>query len=395
MTDGRIRVVFSLDSLGVGGTEMNALRVAERLDRAEFDLSVACFRGDGRLRPRFDAAGVRVDEFPLRSLYRASAVKQGLRFLQFLRRERVDVVHAHDRYANIFAVPWARLAGTPAVIASKRWGSIGRAHGIGNRMAYRLADRVLANSGGVGDSLVADDGVPRSRVVVIPNFVDDEAFAEPSSDWLRDMRSTLRVPDGALVVGIVANLRTIKNHRLLLDAMARLRTRFPNAILVMAGDGPDRKAVEVHVAELHIGEMVRFAGLLPNLPNPHRLFHVSVLSSLSEGFPNSIVEAMAAARPVVATAVGGVRDAVEHGVTGLLVESGDTSALTGALAQLLESAELRAALGSAGQQRARERFTSEGVVPSVAELYRELVDGAGARRGLARRVRSLPERSVR
>jgi hypothetical protein len=110
---------------------MNALRVAERLDPAEFDLSIACFRGDGRLRPRFDAAGVPVDEFPVRSLYRASMVTQGMHFMRFLQRERVDVVHAHDRYANIFAVPWARLAGTRAVIASKRWGSIGRAHGIG------------------------------------------------------------------------------------------------------------------------------------------------------------------------------------------------------------------------------------------------------------------------
>jgi glycosyltransferase involved in cell wall biosynthesis len=113
-------------------------------------------------------------------------------------------------------------------------------------------------------------------------------------------------------------------------------------------------------------------GTLPNLPNLHRLFDVSVLCSVSEGFPNSIVEAMAAARPVVATSVGGVRDAVEHGVTGLLIESGDVAGLTDALAQLLESAELRARLGSAGQQRARARFTAAVVVPSVSDLYRQL-----------------------
>jgi glycosyltransferase involved in cell wall biosynthesis len=211
-------------------------------------------------------------------------------------------------------------------------------------------------------------------VVVIPNFVDDEAFAEPTSDWLREMRRALAVPEGALVVGIVANLRAIKNHRLLLDAMSRLRPRFPNAILVMVGDGPDRQTVEAHVADLRIGDAVRFAGTLPNLPNLHRLFHVSVLCSVSEGFPNSIVEAMAAARPVVATSVGGVRDAVEHGVTGLMIESGDVAGLTDALAQLLESAELRETLGSAGQQRARTRFTAAVVVPSVSELYRQLAD---------------------
>lgn len=380
MTQRRIRVVSCLDSLGVGGTEMNALRIAERLDPADFDLSIACFRGDGRLRPRFDAAGVTVHEFPVRSLYGASMLTQGVRFMRFLQRERVDVVHAHDRYANIFAVPWARLAGIHAVIASKRWGSISRAHGIGNRIAYRLADRVLANSAGVGESLVSDDGVPPARVVVIPNFVDDEAFAAPATDWRREMCRALAVPAGALVVGIVANLRAIKNHRLLLDAVSRLRHRFPNLILVMVGDGPDRQMVEAHVAELQIGEVVRLAGLLPNLPNPHALFDVSVLCSVSEGFPNSIVEAMAAARPVVATAVGGVRDAVEHDVTGLLIESGDVVGLTDALARLLESAELRAAFGSAGQQRARALFTAEVVVPKVSGLYRQLADVDRTRR---------------
>ena len=372
MTTRRIRVVFCLDSLGVGGTEMNAVRVAERLDPAHFDLSVACFRADGRLRPRFDAAGVRVDEFPVRSLYRASMVTQGLRFMRYLRQERVDVVHAHDRYANIFAIPWARLAGTRALIASKRWGSISRAHGFGNRMAYRLADRVLANSGMVGASLVSEDGVPQQRVVVIPNFVVDWAFDVPDDGWLQKQRAELTLPADSLVLGIVANLRTIKNHRLLLDAMALLLPRFPNAILVMMGDGPERSALEARTKALGIVENVRFAGIQPNLPNPHRLFDVSVLCSFSEGFPNSIVEAMAAARPVVSTSVGGVRDAVEHEVNGLLVDSGDVAALASALTRLLESAQLRVAMGAAGQQVARSRFTAAGVIPSVARLYREL-----------------------
>ena len=376
MTRRPLRIVFCLDSLGVGGTEMNAVRVAERLDPAQFDLSVACFRGDGPLRGRFDAAGVRIDVFPVRSLYGVSMLREGLRFMRFLQRERVDVVHSHDRYANVFAAPWARMAGTPAIIASKRWGSISRVHGAGNRMAYMLAHRVLANSQLVGDSLASDDGVPPRHVVVIPNFVDDAAFDAPADRWLEQSRSALNLPAGALVVGIVANLRAIKNHRMLLEALALLRPRFPKVILVMIGEGPERATLEACVAELRIGELVRFAGSQPNLPNPHRLFDVSVLCSLSEGFPNSIVEAMAAARPVVATSVGGVRDAVEHDVNGLLLDSGDVTGLAAALEQLLTSAELRDRMGAAGAQMARSRFTAAVVVPAVVRLYRQLTGSA-------------------
>jgi glycosyltransferase involved in cell wall biosynthesis len=373
MTRTPIRVVFCLDSLGVGGTEMNAVRVAERLDPALFKLSVACFRGDGLLRHRFDAAGIDVQVFPVRSLYGRGMLDEGLRFARFLRRERVDVVHAHDRYANIFAVPWARLAGTPAIIASKRWGSIGRAHGIGNRLAYRLAHRVLGNSDAVGESLVATEGVARKRVVVIPNFVDDVAFAAPSPEWIAEMREALSLPASARVVGIVANLRAIKDHRTLIEAVAQLRPKHPELVLVMIGAGPERAALEARVAELGIGDMVRFAGTRPNLPNPHRLFDVSVLCSLSEGFPNTIVEAMAAGRPVVATSVGGVPDAVRDGYNGILIGVGDVSALAASLDRLLGDPYLRSNMGLAGQEMARSRYTAAAVVPTVARLYEEML----------------------
>lgn len=348
---------------------MNAVRVAERLDRTRFKLSVACFSDAMALRTRFLEAGIPIDVFPIGKLYGTKALRSGMAFAQFLRRERVDVVHSHDRYANMFAVPWARLAGVPRVIASKRWGSMSRGHAIVNRAAFRVAHSVLGNSGTVGASLTREDGVPASRVVVVPNFVDAAAFDDPPPGWMEHMRSELAIPDGALVVGIVASLRPIKDHGTLLRAMAALRERFPHCVLVMMGWGAARPELEALVVELGIGNMVRFAGIQPNLPNPHRLFDVSVLCSLSEGFPNTIVEAMAAARPVVATNVGGVPDAVTDGVNGLLVAPRDSSALAGALERLLADGALRVKMGGAGQSMARNQFTAELVVPMVEALY--------------------------
>ena len=367
-----LRVVFCLDSLGVGGTELNALHVAERLDPMRFTVSVACFRDDGLLRPHFDAAGIPIDVFPLRSLYGPGMLREGLRFMRFLHRERVDVVHAHDRYANVFAVPWARLAATRAVIASKRWGSISTVHAVANRGAYRLAHRVLANSNAVGASLVEIDGVPPDRVVIVPNFVEADAFDVPPVDWFARTRAELALDDASVVIGIVANLRPIKDHATLLRAVAPLLPRFPKLRLVLVGGGETHLPLQALADALGLSAIIRFAGVRPNRPNLHRLFDISVLCSLSEGFPNSIVEAMAAARPVVATAVGGVPDAVRDGVNGFLVAAGDDHALSHALAQLLESREVRMTMGDAGQQIAREQFHAATLVPQIERLYAAL-----------------------
>ncbi len=357
---------------------MNALRVAERLDKDEFPLTVACFRDDGALRDRFVAAGARVVEFPVRSLYGRSALREGLAFKRFLQLEHIDIVHSHDRYANVFAVPWARLAGVPGIIASKRWNSMSRVHAVGNRAAFQLAHRVLGNSGRVGDSLVAEDFVPRRKVVVVTNFVEEGAFQVPSPEWRAAARASLDISDGATVVGIVANLRAIKDHSTLLRAVARLAPSMPELMLVMMGDGPDRAKLEALAKELGIESRVRFAGTYPNHPNPHSLFDVSTLTSVSEGFPNSIVEAMAARRPVVATDSGGVSDAVLEGETGFLVPVGDDAALARAFERLLGDESLRAQMGARAEAVARERFTPANTVGKLQQLYRDLVSASSS-----------------
>ncbi|MEO7458365.1 MAG: glycosyltransferase [Gemmatimonadaceae bacterium] len=369
----RIRVVFALDSLGVGGTEMNAVRVAEGLDPARFDLSFACFDDTGALSGRVRAGGFPIDVFPVGSLQGPGFFTQGRRFRRYLRDHAVDVVHAHDRYANIFAVPWARLARTPAIIASKRWGSISARHGVGNRLAYRLAHLVLANSRAVGASLSVEDGVGSERVVVVPNFVDDVAFEPPPEAWRTDLRRELSLADDALVVGIVANLRAIKDHATLLHAIAALRSRFPALVLVAVGAGDQRAPLEQLAASLGIADVVRFAGSRPNRPNLNFLFDLSVLTSISEGFPNSLVEAMAASRAVVATSVGGVADAVTHGETGLLVPPRDPAQLAEAMASLLGDRAARARMGAAGLAKAQRDFGAPQVLHNIEALYERML----------------------
>jgi glycosyltransferase involved in cell wall biosynthesis len=369
--------------MNVGGTELNAVRTAERLDRSRFDLSVLCLNEGGPLVARYAAARIPVFFFPISNLFGPSAIARGMRLARFLAAQRIDVVHSHDQYNNIFATMWARVAGTPVVMASRRWWHAlpERRYRIGNALAFRAAHCVLANSPSVAAALHEVDGVNAARVAIVPNFVEESAFVALGAEERRKTLRMLGIPDGSLVVGIVARLSPVKDHASLLEAVSLLVPHWPQLHLVLFGDGECRSALEALAQRLGIAERAHFGGLQPNEPNLHHLFDISVLCSISEGFPNSIVEAMAAARPVVATAVGGNSDAVRTGDTGLLVSPRRPEQLAAALERLLRDADLRRQMGAAAQRRARHEYHAARVLPTLEALYDRLVRDAGRQRG--------------
>jgi glycosyltransferase involved in cell wall biosynthesis len=376
----RLRVVHCVDGFGVGGTELNAVRTLERLDRARFDVSLVSLTEQGPLRERYERAGIPVHPVPLTNMYGPAALRKAARLVAWLRRERVDVVHCHDLYTNIYAAGCARLAGVPLIIASRRWWQAipGRAHALGNQASYRwVAHRVLANSAAVGRRLV-EEGVPPAKVVVVPNFLDDGAFEPLPDAERRAALARFGVPPEALVVGAVAMLRPEKDLVSLVRAVGRLAPAHPALHLLLVGQGSCEAELAAMARELGVGDRVHFAGYQPGRPNPHQYLDVSVLCSLHEGFPNSIIEAMAAARPVVATRVGGIPDAVAHESTGLLVEPGDPAALAAAIGRLAADAELRARFGAAGRARAVADYRAEAVLDTLSALY--LTAAAGGRR---------------
>jgi L-malate glycosyltransferase len=375
---GRVRVVFVIDNMRLGGTELNAVRTAERLDRGRFDLRVVCLGDPGPLTERYQAMGVPVVGFRVRSLYGASMLSAGARFARYLRREGVQIVHAHDMYSNIFATFWARVARTPVIVASRRWWHSlpNRKLQLGNRVAFRLADAVLANSAEVARSVREEAGIAAAKVRTVTNFVDERAFVPPASIELAAMRRAWKVPSGTVVVGCVARLDPVKDHPTLVRAVHALRARFPRLHLVLVGDGPVRPSLEALVRSLELQDAVTLVGEVRDGRNHHHGFDISVLCSVSEGFPNTLVEAMAAGRPVVATAVGGSIDAVVDGETGLLVPPGSAEQLAAALTRVIEDAALRHRLGDAGRTRAATLFTASDTVARLERMYEDLLTAA-------------------
>jgi glycosyltransferase involved in cell wall biosynthesis len=370
----RIRVVHVLDNLNIGGTELNAVRTAERLDRERFDVRFLCLQAHGPLRERLDRAGIPVGEIPVTSLLSTSAVRRGLEIRDLVRREEIHVVHAHDPYGNVLAAPFVRLAGRGAVIASQRWWrNVHRPRvRFANRVSYRFAHRVLANSRAIAELLVREEGVARDRVVVIPNFVEDEAFHDLAPGHRSRLRESVGLGPTDIAIGVVANLYPVKNHAMLLRAARRLATDWPRIRFVLVGDGAERASLERLASESGIRDQVLMPGRLTNEPGFAGIFDIAVLTSREEGFPNWVVEAMAAGRPVVATNVGGVPDAVVEGETGMLVKHDDDEAMARALDDLLRDESLRLKMGNAARVRARSKYHDTAVLSDLSALYEDL-----------------------
>jgi glycosyltransferase involved in cell wall biosynthesis len=367
------RVLHLLDSLSVGGTERNAVRVLSELHRRGHAVHLVVFRG-GPLEADLVKCGIPVHRIRVRSFYSAAFLREARKLAHFIEEKQVRLLHAHDRYSNIFAAAAGMLGLSIPTIASKRWDSGGDPWSMraASRFALRAATRVLVNSDAVAKTALRDEGVRASRIRVIPNFVDDVLFETPTPSLRHELRRELGLRPDQPVIVCVANLRPVKNHRLLLEAVAAVRTTFPEIRLVLVGDGPSADALARQAGELHLQQEVLFLGQRSEAWRFHAAGDLSVLASVSEGFPNALVEAQALGVPVVATAVGGVVEAVLDQRTGLLVPEGDAAAMTGAILSLLQDPGRGRAMGLAAREATR-KFSREAVMARMLALYQELL----------------------
>ena len=384
MTARRLRVVTLIDRpMGMGGGERVAIELAVRLDRERFE-SIVCAS-------RYSRAG----ETPIQGAGREALERGGVRLvglgrtkqydllawrplIHLLRRERIDVLHAHLFGSNLWGTVVGRAARVPVVVAHEHgWAAEMRTsarRAIDRYVIARGADAYIAVSADTRQRMVEQGGIDPGKVVVIDNGIPSESRAAP-----RDLRGELELEQTIPVIGTVAVLRPEKALEGLLEAAALLLPQFPGLRVLIAGDGPERRRLEDLAKRLGLQQTVTFLGFRTDVRSVLSTVDVAVFSSASEGSPLAVMEAMDAARPIVATSVGGVPDLVAHGVHGFLVEPGDPAALAAAVARALEDPRAAAAMGARARERRRREFDIAVTVKRIEDLYTGLF--ARSRRG--------------
>ena len=361
----RRSIVYVIDSMGRGGTELQLAGLIARLDRRRFAPSLVTLR-------HFDP-GVLPDDCPHLHLATGSFVSPrtlsalgGL--ARSLRRDNTSIVQTFFQDGTIFGGLAARLAGTPVRIASFRdlgfWRTPGKELVL--RRVYGGMTWFVANSPAVRDDFCRRDGLDPAGVTVIPNGIEIEhiAFTPPR-------------PRPA-VVGIVGNLnRPVKRIDLFVEAAGLLHRHHPGVRWEIIGDGPLRPALAARADALGLGAVLSFHGRVPDASRLVSDWDVGVLCSDSEGFSNALLEYMLAGAAVVATDVGGNAAAIVHDATGLLVPVGDASALAAAVGSLLADGTLAGRLAGAAAVEARARYAWPRCVAAHEELYARLLAGAG------------------
>ncbi len=394
---GPIRVLQFLPVFAIGGTERQVANLTAGVDRTRFDLHVACFERRGEFLPDIEARQIPVTEYKIKRLYGLHTLRQQFKLAGYLRRHQIDVVHSYNFYANCFAVPAARLASVPVIVAAIRdtGAYLPTQHRAAQRLICRLAHVVLTNASAVREWLITEGYRPEA-VEVIRNGIDLARFAQPRMEG--GVREELGIPKDAPVVAMLARVNRLKGAEYFIEAAGAVATRFPDTRFLVIGDallmtdgvvGPNadyKRELEDLIRKHGLAGRVIFTGFRLDVPELLGEVTVSVHPSLSEALSNAVLESMAAGVPVVATRVGGTPEIIEDGVTGLLVPPRDSAALAHAICRALSDRGLAARMGHAGRRRIVEHFSLARMVRETEQLYADRL--AQTRRGRARRVLS-------
>lgn len=362
---------FYTDSRVLGGAENAMLMLLESLDRGAWQptLLLEDAAGVEPIRERAEAADVPVRMIPPLPLGLAGARQvPGLRGL--LRQARPDVFHAH--MSSPVAAKWgltaAVLAGVRAVLGTVQVISHyvpDRSTRLQLRLLAGRVDRYLAVSREIATGLVEDYGWPAAKIEVVHNAVDAGRFGADASPELREELGA----SGRPLVLTSARLSDQKGLPVLLEAASEV----PEAVFALAGEGPERTHLEELADRLGVAGRVRFLGRREDVPELLATCDVFALPSLYEGTSLAVLEAMAARRPVVSSAIGGTEELVEDGRSGLLVPPGDADALAAALRRLLGDAGLREQLAAQARERVERNFTRAAMAARVGAVYEELL----------------------
>ena len=359
--------MFIITSMPVGGAETLLVNMIRRMDPARCKPHICCLKDK-------DVLGEEIEgEFPIYSNLIRHKMDVGIigRIKNLIRKHEIDAVITVGAGDKMF---WGRLAAkrsrVPVILSALH--STGWPDGVGrmNRMLTPITDGFIAVAENHGHYQVEQEKFPREKVFVIPNGVDTDRF-QLDSVKRQQWRQMIGIPQDVPAVGIVAALRSEKNHELFLNVAASVNKTMPETQFVIAGDGPSKDELEKLASQLGIAEQTHLLGSVSDIPGVLSAIDLFALTSDNEASPVSILEAMSCSLPVVSTDVGSVSQSVIEGRTGFLVPAGEVAPAAEAWLKVLQSPQLAKSMG----QQGREHVISYSSLDSMTESYVDLIDG--------------------
>lgn len=368
-----VRVCFLIDELASAGTETQLLALIRELDRQRVKPYLCLLRGDNPVSRALEPAECSIVRLNVGSLRSPATVLRGWKLTRFLRQERIDVLQVYFPDSTYVGVPAAWLAGVPAIVRTRN--NVGHwltpMHRWLGRLMNAFTTVTVANCDAARSALIEAEKPRPERVVVLENGVDLSRF-----DGIADLDKSRPLRR----VGAVANLRTVKGLDVLIDAAARVCASRPDVSFRIAGEGPERGALQQRIADNGLDSNFELCGSIADVPRFLGDIDVAVLPSRAEGMSNAVLEYMAAGRAIVVTDVGANARLVRNGVIGLLVPPDDAVALTDAIGRLLDQPELACRLAASARMRAREEFSRAAMVRRFEEFYLDLASRSRLRR---------------
>jgi len=369
----RASVLYIIDTfLDLAGAERNLFEVVTRLDKRKYKPIVYALRA-GSLIDVLKQNGIYARNLGIDKIYSLKAIREGIKLIRFIKKEHTRIVVTYHESSDFWGGIIAKIAGTPVIISSRRdmGYNLKKKHFLGYKFINNLIfNKIMTVSDAVKDLLVEKQNTSQDRIVTIYNGAELNKFSKKTDNV--GLKKELGLKPKVPIVGIIAGLRRIKGHKYFLEAASIILKENKNVqFLIVGWHGDDGYPEELKnfTKDMGIDRNVIFTGARYDVSEILSISDISVLSSLSEGFSNTILESMAAGKPIVATDVGGNPEAVVNGETGLLVPPGDSGALARAILKLLRNKDLARKMGESGKRRIEGFFTLDRMIEDIETLY--------------------------
>jgi glycosyltransferase involved in cell wall biosynthesis len=380
----KIKILYLIECLfGFGGTEKHLFQLVTRLNRDKFECIVCPIQFGPEMVNVFREAGVNVVPLPFERIYGFSAATQALKLFRLLKQQKVDVLQSFNVDSDIYGAVVAKLAGTPIIISSRRdLGAYRKEHHQRvTKITNRHVSHFIAVCGAVAETISKMDGIASERISTIYNGIDLADLSQIDDRTVKELRSKFNITSKSFVIGNVAHFRPEKGHQVFFEAIRKVKSKIPELRVLNIGDGDSLPDFQREINEDGLAGNVFFTGYVEKVLDYLSVMDISCLTPISnEGFSNALLEHMAMGKAIIATAVGGNREAIVNGESGIIIPPNDVDALAKAILELHGNAKRRAEMGQNAKTRVQSHFGIDKMISQMEKLYCDLANRNSDRR---------------